>query len=170
MKELLLQLSAYHLWANDLLLDTITALPQEKHRQEVPSSFNSLYKTVLHLLDAENIWWQRIRLEERIVVPSASFSGDMKVLAAAMKKQSLLWDEWLHAVHEHQLQHVFKYQNSKRESFKQPVYQIVLHVMNHGTYHRGQMVTMLRQLGVDKIPETDFVVWTRKRKVGRVAG
>jgi uncharacterized damage-inducible protein DinB len=43
------------------------------------------------------------------------------------------------------------------------VYQILLHLANHNTYHRGQLVNMLRQLGVEKIPQTDFVVWSRKK-------
>jgi len=51
----------------------------------------------------------------------------------------------------------------KGEHFKQPIYKMLLHVFNHGTYHRGQIVNMLRQLGIEKIPQTDFIVWSRKR-------
>ena len=51
----------------------------------------------------------------------------------------------------------------KREMFKQPVWQMILHVFNHGTYHRGQLINMLRQLGVEKISQTDFIVWSRKK-------
>jgi uncharacterized damage-inducible protein DinB len=40
---------------------------------------------------------------------------------------------------------------------------MLLHLFNHNTYHRGQLVTMLRQLGMDKIPATDFIVWSRKK-------
>jgi len=47
--------------------------------------------------------------------------------------------------------------------YKQPVCQMILHVFNHGTYHRGQLVNMLRQLGIEKIPQTDFIVWSRKK-------
>ncbi|MGZ3844574.1 MAG: DinB family protein, partial [Flavisolibacter sp.] len=60
-------------------------------------------------------------------------------------------------------QHVFQYQNTKKEQFKQPIYQMLLHAFNHGTYHRGQLVNMLRQLGVDKIPGTDFIAWSRRK-------
>jgi uncharacterized damage-inducible protein DinB len=61
------------------------------------------------------------------------------------------------------LDHVFQYYNTKRELFKDPTWQMLLQVFNHGSYHRGQLVNMLRQLGVEKIPQTDFIVWGRKK-------
>lgn len=163
MKEILVQLSAYNLWANSLLLDAINQLPLERQMQEVPSSFSGLFKTALHMLDAESIWWQRMKLQERIVRPGEQFNGDMKELSNALLQQNRQWHEWIIQANEHQLQHVFQYQNSKREQFKQPVYQMILHVFNHGTYHRGQLVNILRQIGVEKIPATDFIVWSRKK-------
>jgi uncharacterized damage-inducible protein DinB len=163
MKEILVQMSAYHLWANSLLLDAINQLPEERQKQEVRSSFGGLFKTVLHMLDAESTWWQRMKLQERIIIPSDSFAGDMKELSNNLLHQNKQWQEWIVNASEHQLQHVFMYQNSKREQFKQPVYQMVLHVFNHGTYHRGQLVTILRQLEVNSIPQTDFIVWGRKK-------
>ena len=61
------------------------------------------------------------------------------------------------------IEHVFQYYNSKKEHFKSPVYQMLMHVFNHGTYHRGQLVNMLRQLGVEKSN------WERlKVAIGRV--
>ncbi len=158
MKELLLQFSAYHIWANNLLLQTVLLLPEEKHTAEVQSSFNSLHKTVVHQWDAESIWWQRMKLEEQILRPGDGFNGTLKEAAAALQKQSIQWNKWLQTAQEYQLTHEFIYRNTKRESFKQPVYQVLHHIFNHGTYHRGQMVTILRQLGIDKIPETDFIV------------
>lgn len=163
MKEILIQLSSYHFWANSLLLDLINQLPEEKQKQEVASSFTSLYQTLLHMLNAESIWWQRMKLQERIVVPGENFSGDMKELSILFLHQNRQWNHWIVNASEHQLQHVFQYHNSKREQFKQPVYQMILHVFNHGTYHRGQLVNILRQLGIEKIPATDFIVWARKK-------
>jgi uncharacterized damage-inducible protein DinB len=163
MKELLVQLASYHLWANELLLETILQLPAEKQNESLPSSFPSLYKTVLHMWDAESIWWQRLKLQERVVKQSDQFTGNMQELSAQLLQQNRQWLEWMNGAGDHQLQHVFQYQTTKRESFKQPVYQMLLHLFNHGTYHRGQLVNMLRQLGVEKIPQTDFIVWSRKK-------
>ena len=163
MKELLVQFSAYHTWANQQLLTAIGQLSEAQQHQEVVSSFPGVYKTILHLWDAESIWWQRVRLQERITRPSDGFTGDMKELGQQWLLQSRQWNEWIAHAQEHMFQHVFHYQDSKREQFKQPVAQALLHLFNHGTYHRGQLVTLLRQLGVEKIPNTDFISWSRKK-------
>lgn len=163
MKEIFLQFSAYNIWANQLLLDAIGQLPEEKQMQTVLSSFDSLMKTVVHMWDAEAIWWQRLKLSEKIIVPSIGFKGTMKEASEGLLQQNKQWNDWLVNAQEHMLQYVFMYQNSKKEQFKQPVHQMLLHLFNHGTYHRGQLVNMLRQLGVEKIPQTDFIVWSRKK-------
>ncbi len=161
MKEIVLQLAAYNVWANSLLMDVIAALPEEKTRQKVAGSFGSLFNTTIHLWDAEAIWWQRMKLAERITRPGDHFRGDIKELIQNLLQQNKQWFGWIEAAQEHALQHEFIYQNTKREQFKQPVYQMLVHVFNHGTYHRGQLVTMLRELGVEKIPATDFIEWSR---------
>ena len=163
MKEVLTQLSAYNVWTNGLLLDVINGLPEEKQKQEVPSSFKSLYTTLLHMYNAESIWWQRMKLQERINIPGETFKGDLKELGNLLLYQNRQWNEWITTANPHQLEHVFHYQNSKKEQFKQPIYQMLIHVFNHGTYHRGQLVNILRQLGVDKVPATDFIVWSRRK-------
>ncbi len=94
----------------------------------------------------------------------------MKELTLQLLQQNKQWYNWIEPAQEHGLQHEFIYQNTKREQFKQPVYQMLTHVFNHGTYHRGQLVTMLRELGVEKIPATDFIVWSRTNfKVKKLA-
>lgn len=163
MKELLSQLAAYNIWANQKLLEIILALPEEKQKQEMPSSFKSLYTTVFHMWDAESIWWQRMKLHERITRPSDNFNSSMKDVANGLLQQNQQWQEWVSTATEPILDHVFQYYNQKKESFKQPIFQMMLHVFNHGTYHRGQLVNMLRQLGIEKIPQTDFIVWSRKK-------
>lgn len=172
MKELLQQLAAYNVWANQLLLELIYKLPEEQLQKELPSSFPSIHRTLLHMLDAESIWWQRMRLQENTIAPSASFNGSTIELGQQLQQQNRLWESWVLAATPAALDHVFLYYNSKREHFKQPIYQMITHVLNHGTYHRGQLVTMLRQLGVTKIPQTDFGYWalenTQKVKSNRV--
>ena len=162
MKEVFIQYASFNLWANQLLFGIIESLPEAQQKAEIRSSFPSLYKTVLHLLDAESIWWQRIKLQEKIVRPSDEFTGTFTELSKVLQQQNRQWIEWIQNTAEHGFQHEFIYLNSKKERFKQPVYQMLLHMFNHGTYHRGQLVTMLRQLGVEKIPPTDFIVWSRR--------
>ncbi len=164
MKELLKQYAAYNIWASQRIMDVILALLEDKQMTEVPSSFNSLYKTVLHMLDAENIWWQRMKMEERINVPSENFKGTIRELINALSQQSKQWEEWVNNTPESSLDHVFHYYNKKKEHFKMPLYQMLHHVFNHATYHRGQLINMLRQLGVEKVPQTDFSFWITSKK------
>jgi len=163
MKELLLQYAAFNAWADQKIFDCINNLSDDQINREIPSSFSSIYKTVLHMLDAESIWWQRLKLAEHIQRPGDGFNEGFGELSKKLAQQSQLWEEWVRNATENQLTHVFAYQDSKKEQFKQPVYEMLMHLFNHGTYHRGQLVTMLRQLGVEKVPATDFIVFCRKK-------
>ena len=163
MKELLKQFATYHIWANQKLIDVILSLPEEQQTKEIPGSFPSLYATILHIWDAESIWWQRMKLQERIIGPSENFKGTMIDCCNGLMNQSQQWDQWIRNASDLSIDHVFAYTTSENEQFKQPIYQMLLHVFNHGTYHRGQLVNMLRQLGAAKIPQTDFIVWSRKK-------
>ena len=163
MKELLKQMSVYNIWANQKIIDIILSIPEEKQMVEVPSSFNSLHKTLLHMWDAESIWWQRMKLHERFVRPSDNFKGTTRDVVNGLLSQSKLWEGWVNNVSELMLEHVFEYRNDKKEQIKMPIWQMLTHVFNHGTYHRGQLINMLRQLGIEKIPQTDFSAWCRKK-------
>ena len=68
MKELLQQYAAYNIWATKQLVDRINKLPEEDTRKEIVSSFPSIYKTMQHMWVAEEVWWQRLKLTENIVL------------------------------------------------------------------------------------------------------
>jgi uncharacterized damage-inducible protein DinB len=162
MKEMLQQYAAYNIWATKTIIDRINKLPQEKIMQEVASSFPSIYKTVNHMWLAEEAWWLRIKLVENPVLESEKFTGTFEEQYSHLAKQSALWKEWVDNANDNQLNHVFAYVRNK-EQHKMVVHDMLLHVFNHATYHRGQLVTILRQLGEDKIPSTDFTAYCRQR-------
>lgn len=164
MKEVLKQYAAFNVWASRQLMSVFLSLPEEQQKQELPGSFKSLYHTILHMWDAESIWWQRMKLHERIMRPGDHFSGSMQDLVNGLAAQSRQWEEWVSQSTEMQLEHVFQYETFDKVQYKQPVWQMLLHVFNHGTYHRGQLVSQFRQLGVTKIPATDFILWSRGKK------
>ncbi|MBL7722684.1 MAG: DinB family protein [Chitinophagaceae bacterium] len=164
MKELLKQLAAYNVWATQRITDVILSLPEEKQKAEIASSFNSLHTTILHIWDAESIWWQRMKLHERFVRPSDNPKGSTRDVINGLLSQSKLWEGWVSNASELSLDHVFQYYNNKKEPVKMHIYQMISHVFNHSSYHRGQLITILRQLGVEKLPGTDFVLWVRNKK------
>lgn len=163
MKEILEELSTYNLWANQKLVDVLQATAEDIVHAVLPSSFQTIHSTLLHMWDAESIWWQRIKLQEVVIPPSNSFNGNTIDITTALLHQNKLWETWIKNASIAALEHVFMYQNTRKEQFKQPTYQVLLQVFNHGTYHRGQVVNMLRQSGIEKIPATDFIVWSRKK-------
>lgn len=143
-------------------MELVLTLPEEKHKAEVPSSFNSLYKTALHMWSAESIWWQRITSPGNVVPPQSNFDGTLNDIVNSMELQSQQWLAWVNEMTDESLLEPLHYKNLKGEPFTQPLKDIALHVFNHGTYHRGQIVNMLRQLGViSGIPQTDYTVWAR---------
>jgi uncharacterized damage-inducible protein DinB len=163
MKQLLQQYAAYNIWANKIITERIASLPPDTIHKEMNSSFGSIYKTVVHLMDVESIWWQRLKLQEHVEWPGKSFNGNFEELSQQLLLHSKQWNDWIQSTNELNLIYVFAYQNSKKEHFKQPVYEMLLHLFNHQTFHRGQLVTMLRQNGIEKIPATDFIVFSRSK-------
>lgn len=163
MKKLFEQLAAYNVWANHRLIFVLEQLDENAWYKTIPSSFNSLYKTVLHIWDAESIWWQRMRLHEHMVIPSVNFDPSLKDACNGWLHQSMEWENFIKSEEftEEVINSKLVYKNLKGEEFFQPVNEVLTHLFNHGTYHRGQLVTMLHAMEVDKLPSTDFIVFAR---------
>lgn len=161
MVELIQSYASYNYWAHQSITGVILNMDENLHQQIVRSSFPNLYATVLHIWDAESIWWQRMKGHEQLVIPSQQFNPAMKEAVNGLLQQSSLWKNWASEVSEEELKKEFEYKNIKGESFRSITWQIVQHVFNHGTYHRGQLVTMMRELGETEIPATDFIHWCR---------
>lgn len=164
MKQMLLQIATYRRWANKMLIDKLMEVPPDVLSNDMQSSFGSIGKTLFHVANADNIWWQRLHLKERVEPLPEEVANDFKKLSELMLKMSDQWVDWITNASELKLQHVIEYRNSRKEAFKQPVYEILLHVFNHQTYHHGQIICMLRQQHISKLPSTDLSAFTRGRK------
>ncbi len=164
MKELLLQYAAYNVWANKLMIDAMQKLDATALDQEIVSSFPSLRATVLHCWSAEYVWLQRLQLAEKPVWVQNEFMGTFEEANSEWQKVSAALLQFVEKQYDDKaLQHVLQFYDLKKESHKMPVYQVLQHVFNHCSYHRGQLVTMLRQVEVKEIPRTDFIVFARKK-------
>lgn len=163
-KELLLQYATYNHWANRRLADVILGQNEEKLHQVSQASFGSIHQTLLHLWDASAIWWQRLKLVEHVKRPSDTPGYNTSQVLSEILKMDIIWMDWIAHASDPALTHVLAYHTSKKEMFKQPVYHLILHLFNHSSYHRGQLITMLRELEVKNLPATDFIVWSRTQK------
>ena len=159
---MLLQYARFNQWAHERLLNTIGELSANQQHAIVPSSFDSLYKTVFHVWGAESLWLGRLNLAP-IKINGDPFNESMEELSKALKAVDQLWVEWVGSKDDDQLTQKLHYQNKAGQSFYQSYDLLLHHIFNHSTYHNGQLVTMLRAFGVQKIPATDFVAWTFTR-------
>lgn len=164
MKKVLLSYAKYNHWANKQLIGYLLTLPEDELRRPMVSSFPGVLPTVIHLWNAESIWYQRIRLSEHVEPPGDPEYGNVKEAAGSWLAQSEKWIEWLDRSSAAMLDHVFEYRSSKKELHKQAVWEALLHLFNHQSYHRGQLITLLRQSGMSKIPNTDFLSYSRKKR------
>jgi len=161
MKELLQQYAAYNQWANDRILTAAETLSTEQLHQQISSSFNSIWQTIFHLWGAEMLWWNRLQKGPHIAVVEDRFEGNITELANTMRRQDQQFVHLVNNLAENAFHEKLDYQSMKGDPFSQEVYLLLQQVFNHGTYHRGQLVTMLRQAGAATIPNTDFISWSR---------
>ena|ERR1700676_612968 len=159
-KELLLQYARYSQWAHKRLLDLINTLTAEQQHATIPSSFDSLYKTVFHIWAAESLWLARLN-QESAKISGDPFDGSMENISRALEAVDQQWVYWFDGKEDSQLTEKIHYTNVAGQAFYEPFDLLLIHIFNHNTYHNGQLVTMLRALAVGTIPATDFIYWKR---------
>ncbi len=146
----------YNDWANRRVLDSCAQLTSEQFTRDLGSSFRSVRDTVVHILGAEWIWLERWQGRSPTGLPPGTEFAD---LAAVRARWEVLGQELLEFVREvtaSELERVVEYRNLRGHPFAYPLRAMLQHLVNHGTYHRGQVTTMLRQLGAEPRP-TDLL-------------
>ena len=158
-KKLLQNYARFNQWAHKRLLDLIISLPAEQYHAVIPSSFDSLYKTIFHVWGAETLWLGRLN-QAPVTINGDPFNESMVDLANALEAVDHLFVEWIESKNDDQLVKQLDYRNKAGLPFTQSYDILLHHIFNHSTYHNGQLVTMLRAIGIQNIPATDFVAWS----------
>ena len=152
----------YNKWANETLLNIIEReIDETKLDTPIVSSFPTLRKTIYHIWDAENIWLKRLKGESLMEWPSKNFTGNFVEAKEMFLQHNDAFSNYIGKLSEEKLNENFTYKNVEGKTFTNPIWESVHHCLNHSTYHRGQMVTMLRQLGLNAISSTDFITYCR---------
>lgn len=152
------QLFAYDRWANKKMLDAVSVLASEQLGKEMGTSFGSVHGTLMHIFGAEWIWLMRCKGVSPKALPDSEGLGDLATLRARWSELEDEQDQFLNALSEDDLSRVIEYRNTKGEQWAYPLAPILQHVVNHSTYHRGQVTTLLRQLGARAVL-TDFLAY-----------
>ncbi len=159
----MLQQYHYHVWSNNRVIERLKELPEEIYTEEVKSVFPSISSALAHIYSVDAMWFS--------VMAEKSFEETMALveqLKEDTKEKSL--DEIAQMFD--QLSVEYKAFLDQQQSWDQPrkldhphyghldtkLSELVQHVVNHGTYHRGNITAMLRQLGYPGIP-TDYVTF-----------
>jgi uncharacterized damage-inducible protein DinB len=155
-------LADYHYWARDRLLDAIEPLTPDQFTRDLGSSFKSVRDTVAHVHAAEWAWCSRWQGTS----PTALLPADRFADVAAARQA---WSDLERDVRTYMDQlgddigRVIDYKLLNGSAGSSPFWQMLQHVVNHASYHRGQVTTMLRQLGAQPAKPMDMIAFYRVR-------
>lgn len=160
LKKLISNYTAYNHWANGKLTDWLKTLNGNLVYSETASSYANIDLTIQHMLHAQNFWLAVLdgqdykNIDE--TVKNNSFDSNVVSLMKGSQRMIDIFNEYT----EEELQ-----EQVSTDVTTQSRYDFILHIVNHNSYHRGQIITICRQQGVIKnIPCTDYeyFLWERK--------
>jgi uncharacterized damage-inducible protein DinB len=153
------QLLLYTLWADRACLDAARGVDPEALTRDAGVSFGSLLGTLCHILGSQRRWLARFT--GRPATAGDPAFPDLESLAAAWSETAAELEFFLAALTEEQLAAEITWVDSEGPVYTRPLWQPVCHMVNHSTYHRGQVVSLMRQLGYEP-PETDLILFFLK--------
>jgi uncharacterized damage-inducible protein DinB len=158
----------YHYWARDRLLAAVEPLTTEQYNADLGSSFPSLRDTLVHLYSAEWIWHRRLNGDSPAAMLAPDTFPDFSALQRAWRDHETMMREFLAGIGD-AVDRVVSYRTTDGRTFAEPIAQILQHVVNHGSYHRGQVTTMLRQLKAAPPKGMDLIAFHRERSAAAAA-
>ncbi len=159
-----LTLVDYHYWARDRILDAIDVLTPEQYVKNLGSSFKSVRDTIVHTYGAEWIWYSRwIGTSPSSLPDSAAFPEVSSLRAPWITQEEKVRRLVQSLAASNDLDRVIKYRTLSGEEAATMFAHMLQHVVNHASYHRGQVTTMLRQLGAPAPKSQDMIFFFRER-------
>lgn len=151
----------YHYWARDRLLAALDPLTPDQFNRDLGSSFKSIRETVVHTYAAEWAWHLRWRGESPTKLMTSDAFPDVDAVRRAWTDHEAKMRAFVEALGEDGLNRVFEYKLLSGQPGATPFWQMLQHVVNHASYHRGQVTTMLRQLGAQPAKSMDMIAFYR---------
>ena len=153
----IVDLFAFGRWANDKICEAASQLDEAEFGREVGGSFGSVRGTLLHLYGAEWVWLERFHGRSPRAMPDDG--RPVETLADVRLRWDPVQEElrlYAREMTPEKLAAELSYTTFAGDPFTRVLSDALVHLVNHGTYHRGQVVTLLRQLG-KSAPSTDFL-------------
>jgi uncharacterized damage-inducible protein DinB len=152
------QLFDYTKWANHEVLDAAEKLSEEQQKHDFKISHVSIHGTLAHMAGAEWIWFERWRGTSHSQIWKGDDFADLPGIRARWQEIERERRAFLDSLSEQELHRDLSYRNLKGEPLGTPLVVQMQHVVNHSTLHRGQVVGMIRQLGVQP-PMVDLLYY-----------
>lgn len=155
------ELFGYNAWANRRMFDGVAPVPEEQYLQDLKSSHGGIHGTLAHLVWAEQLWLARWQGQPNPPVPQGR---DLRTLVDVRARWEAIEAErtaWLADFTDARLGNTVRIKPTTGGEFVHTFREMFRHLVNHSSYHRGQVVTMLRQLG-HQPPSTDLILFYRR--------
>ena len=141
----------YNAWANRRSLAAAEKLTAEQFTKSMASSFPSVRDTLAHIYGAEWIWLERFQGRSPASLPDTTQFKDVASLRERWNEHESRLLGFVRGLTQSDLDRVIEYKTLKFGVYSNPLWESMQHLANHGTYHRGQVTTLLRQLGAQPI-------------------
>lgn len=161
-KDQLRRLLDYTAWANRRVVRAAATLSLNDFKRDLGGSHGGVRGTLTHIVGAEWIWLERWKGVSPTRGVDESEFKDVLALRERFKAVEAHRASWLDSLRERHVADIVRYRSLDGRAYGAPLWQLVQHLVNHGSYHRGQVVHMLRQLGA-RIVGTDLVVFDREK-------
>jgi uncharacterized damage-inducible protein DinB len=162
MKAYIQQMAAYNRWANARLYEAALALEDQDYRRDVGAFFKSLHGTLNHLLLTDRLWLKRLTGEgDHPAALDAIIHEDRRALTRARADEDDRIVSYVDSLDEVSVHGMHQYANSAGKTFEQPRWQILSHLFNHQTHHRGQAHTALSICTGREPPSLDLLLMQR---------
>lgn len=151
-----LELLSFHDWRRKKISALLQDVDQNLFEQRLQGSFGSLYIILNHLVWAEKVWLGRVNRDEVATMKS----GDTQALLLAWESVSEKWLKLASEADATMLNQKIVYFNSTGEQFENSILEIVIHMVDHSTYHIGQMMNAVRGFGIEPV-STNYIHYLR---------
>jgi uncharacterized damage-inducible protein DinB len=163
-KQFLLAIADYNAWANSIAIAWLRQISDEQWQQAITSSFPSIRQTAIHIASAESVWIDFWNDVPEPVYLSTVFTGTRQELITIWENTSAGLKQFIENCAEEDYQRPVVFKWPRGGTMQMEFSQTCVHVFNHSTYHRGQLVNALRQVGFTDLCSTDMATYYRVRQ------
>jgi uncharacterized damage-inducible protein DinB len=160
-KNYFTELADYNCWVNSIIINWLDQIDDRQWEQVIVSSFSSISATAIHIASAQKIWNDYWQNAPDPIFLSAEFKGTKNELITILGKASADLKRFIdqYPAENYLKEIVFKWPGGQEG--RMAFWQTFSHMINHSSYHRGQLVTLLRQAGFTKFTSTDLATYYR---------